>query len=213
MPAPSTPAPPPPSATESPKRGLKLSTTIGVGVGMAAVCIIIFTIIFVCVRRRRRKFGFKRKERTEKTPEGESPDEEIVKKLKNGEADVGVTEMGGGDVVRQKGEAVEADGHLKRIDEKKQLVGDRPISELPLGTETEVQELPGQEQAHEVGDGSFFIAELDSKEIERRKTLRAARRPAQEEEVAPPIPAKENVVAAPSAGPGGSVPKIVVEES
>jgi hypothetical protein len=180
---------------------------------MAAVCIIIFTIIFVCVRRRRRKFGFKRKERREKTPEGESPDEEIVKKLKSGEADGGVAEMGGGEVKATKVEAVEADGHVVGIGEKQELVSDRMVSELPLGTETQVQELPGQEQAHEVGDGGFFIAELDSKEIERRNTLRAARRTIQDEGVAPPVPAKDDVATSPSTGPGKSVSKIVVEKS
>jgi hypothetical protein len=99
------------------------------------------------------------------------------------------------------------------IGEKEALVGDGTTSELPLGTEIEVQELPGQEQVHEVGDEGFFVAELDSKEVERRKTLRAARRSVHEEEVAPPVPTKDDVVASPSAGSGGPVPKIVVEES
>jgi hypothetical protein len=179
---------------------------------MAVVCIIIFTVGFVCVRRRRRKFGLKRKERMEKTAEGETPDEEIAKKLKS---DTGVPEIGGAEVKTANTGAVEADGNAMALvaDEKKAYMGDGTVSELPVGTETEIQELPVQEHAHEVGEGGFFVAELDSKEIERMKSLRATRRPGEDATV-PPLPTQREAEAVtPSIQHDVAVPTIVVENS
>lgn len=158
------------------------------------------------MRRRRRKFGFKRKERREKDPEGETPDEEIAKKLNNESADAGVAEMGGAGIKK-------ADMNVSGTHEKKELMGDGVVSELPLGNETEVQELPGQEQAHEVGGGGFFVAELDSKEIERRKSLRATGQPVHDDHAAPPVPQNNAMVSSDLAMKDTTVPKIVVDEA
>jgi len=146
----------------------------------------------------------------EKKVEGETPDEEIAMKLKS-ENEIGVPEMAGAEVKTANASAVEADGNVRAevagtlLDDKKESMGNGTVSELPLGTETEVQELPGQEQAHEVGEGAFFVAELDSTEIARRKSLKATRPPV-DGDAAPPVPT------APSTQQDATVPKIVVEE-
>lgn len=118
-----------------------------------------------------------------------SPEDEIAKKLERSEAskEGGAVEAGGTAIHR-----AELGAGAVATDEKKQYVGGgRPVSELPSEVETTVQELPGQEQPVEMGDGGFFIAELDSKEIERMKSLKATRRPAQDAE-APPLPSPKD---------------------
>jgi hypothetical protein len=218
IPTPSVPSPATPSETNG-HRGLTISTTIGIGVGVAVICVILFTVGFVCVRRRRRLFGLKRKERGERDIEGDTPDEEIAKKLEKGEkAEAGVAEIGGGELKKKHGGAVEAGGSeveraelggaLDSTEEKRShMAGAGGVSELPAGTEAGVQELPGQEQAFEMGGGGTFVAELDSKEIERMKSLRATRRVGQDD-TAPPLPTQSD--AAPAAVP--PVPGIVVQE-
>jgi hypothetical protein len=146
----------------------------------------------------------------EKKAEGETPDEEIAKKLK-GENENGVPEIGSREVRTMNTGAVEADGNARvevpgtLDDEKKKSMGDGTVSELPLGTEAEVQELPGQEQAHEVGEGDFFVAELDSKEIARMKSSKATKRPPNDH-AAPHVPTS------PSTQQDAAVPNIVVNE-
>ncbi|KAF2676297.1 hypothetical protein K458DRAFT_424778 [Lentithecium fluviatile CBS 122367] len=224
-----TSSPPAPTETDRP-RGLTISTTVGIGVGVAVICVIIFTVGFVCVRRRRRKFGLTRKEREQREVEGLTPDEEIAKKLEKGEkAEGGVAEIGGGEAKKTNGGAVEAGGNAvpraelggdlaDAEEKKKQMADDGSVSELPTDTEKHVQELPGQEQAFEMGGDGAFIAELDSKEIERMKSLRATRRPVQDAD-APPLPTQDDAAALPSstqqeasAPTRPPVPDIVINE-
>lgn len=164
-PTPATPTPSP-SPTEKPHRGLTITTTIGVGVGVAGVVIILFAVAFICIRRRRRKWGQKRKAQGEPEIKGDTPEEEILKRVKGDEGSVEAVEIAGEEARRAElgGDAGAAAGG----DEKDRKGDD--VREMYAGQD--VVELAAQERPVEIGEGAAFIAELDSTEIARRKTLK-----------------------------------------
>lgn len=155
------------------KTGLSLGATVGIALAIALLVIGGALIAWILVRRRRRSWGKKRKEQVDPESTGESPNEEITKKVKAEDATISnsldkefggvdekheriseVAEIDGGQVVR----AEMAGGDIKDTHYEK----NRPLSELHA--ENVVHELPAATTSP-VEIGGAFVAELDATNV------------------------------------------------
>jgi len=167
----STPLPTPTTPSQSDgndrRRGLSLRSTIGIGVGIAVVFIIIFLGGFICVRRRRKIFGKKRKDQEALNPTGDSPDEEIKKKIEmHAQTGVveGVQEASGTEIKEIDGDVVHGlkvgqldDGITEEVHEMDTGL-DENLHEMEAGKLA--HELSSADQPVEIGQGEKVVAEL-----------------------------------------------------
>lgn len=159
------------------KAGLSLGATVGIAIGVALLVILSAIGAWIVVRRRRRQWGIKRKEQAGPDPEGDTPDQEISKKIEAEKpADMAAATSKEIEVHKMEGEtAVEiGDGTQKEIRAElpsSAIAGDekaRPISELY--TESNAHEMPAlSQQPVEIGEGKTFIAELDATSVPIKK--------------------------------------------
>jgi hypothetical protein len=151
------------------KAGLSLGATVGIAIGVALLVILSAIGAWIVVRRRRRNWGKKRKEQVGPDPEGDTPDQEISKKIEAERPtemvsatskEIEVHKLEGGTAV-EIGDGIKKETRAELA--SSDIVGDekaRPISELY--TEGNAHEMPAvAQQPVEIGEGKTFIAELD----------------------------------------------------
>lgn len=164
-------------APKDKKSGLTLGATVGIAIAIALLVIGGALIAWIIVRRRRRSWGKKRKEQRDPESTGDSPDEEIAKKV---EADnspalsniVPNKDFGPPDEKHEymNQEVAEIDsGQMARVEMaggetgKLEYEKSRPLSELH--TESNVHEMPGTSTSPVEIDGNTFVAELDGTNV------------------------------------------------
>jgi hypothetical protein len=142
--------------------GLSLGATIGIAIGIALVIILGAVSAWIFIRRRRRTWAQKRKEKGDPEAKGETPNEEINKKIADEEK--------GGTLVKES----RADGAIELAvgDEKIGTQGERPMSELH--TDTTAYEMSTAPKAVEMGNGKEFVAELEGSDVRPQQTYKQA---------------------------------------
>lgn len=134
--------------------GLSLGATVGIGVGIALIVILGAVGAWIFVRRRRRTWAQKRKEQGDLEGHGETPNEEVTKKIaQEGKGDALAKEL------RVDGAAELGDG-----DEKTGTWSERPLSELH--TDEKAYEISTAPNAVEIGEGKTFVAELEGSDVQ-----------------------------------------------
>ena len=170
-------------APKDKKSGLTLGATVGIAIAVALLVIGGALIAWIVVRRRRRSWGKKRKEQKDPESVGDSPEDEIAKKVeaekpptksnslnkefggtdeKHKHMSEDVAEIDSGQVIR----AEMAGGDVGKTEYEKS----RPLSELHA--ENIVHELPVTTTSPvEIGGGAF-VAELDATDLPiKRETI------------------------------------------
>jgi hypothetical protein len=136
--------------------GLSLGATVGIGVGIALALILGAAGAWILVRRRRRVWAQKRREQGDPETDGDSPEEEIARKLEKGRVEDGLfKETGMTDAVEMDGgsqDRAELDVEKSRSDTK-MLVEPR--------TEIKAFELASRTDEAEFRNGKTFVAELE----------------------------------------------------
>jgi nitrogen regulatory protein PII len=142
--------------------GLSLGATVGIAIGIALVMILGAVSAWVFIRRRRRTWAQKRREQGDPEARGETPNEEITKKIAEEEKGESVAKE-----LRVDGVVELADG-----DAKTGTRGERPMSELH--TDTKAYEMSTAPKAVEIGDGKVFVAELEGSDVRTQQVYKQA---------------------------------------
>lgn len=151
------------------REGLSLGATVGIAISVALAVILGALAAWILVRHRRRRWGKKHKEQKFVDPDGETPDEEIARKVEDSrakemEAGIVTSLAPGSEDIKSGGNQIRAAVNGE-IETKR-----RPISELY--TESNAHEMPGGvRQLAGIDEGKTFIAELDGTDIPGRKAL------------------------------------------
>jgi hypothetical protein len=133
--------------------GLSVGATVGIGIGIAVLVILGAVGAWICVRRRRRTWAQKRKKQGDPEITGETPNEEIIKRVLDSDNSNdldkemkidGAVEIGDGG--RDNADSGHTDSAQRRSKPR---------------TEKRVHEMPSAADLVEIGEGNQFVAELE----------------------------------------------------
>lgn len=150
------------------RSGLSLGATIGIGLGVALFVILGAIGTWIFVRRRRRKWGQNRRKQGDTETKGETPEEEIVKKVEEHKETGALAKE-----IRIDG-AVEVDAEESRRFElgvevdKTGTMEKQPLSEL-YG-DINAHGPKGASEPVEIDDGKVYIAELEGSNVPEKET-------------------------------------------
>jgi hypothetical protein len=151
----------PTNIPSSDNKGLSVGATVGIGIGIALLVILGAIGAWMFVRRRRRAWAQKRKKQGDLEIKGETPNEEITKKILGNDKSNG----NGIDKERRIEGAVEIGGGEQNKADLGQI--DPPPRHGAAQNEKTVYEMSTAPELVEIGEGSRFVAELEGSTVPR----------------------------------------------
>jgi hypothetical protein len=149
----------PSNLPSSANEGFSIGATVGIGIGIALLVILVALGTWIFVRRRRRTWAQKRKRQTDMESTGDTPNEEITKRL----FEYGKSNENGGDKEMRFNDYVEI-GDGGRIKGDLGSVGGAQQEEKQA-TEKSAYEMPTAAEPVEIGALNHFAAELEGSAV------------------------------------------------